>query len=1112
MDSVQIYRILGIEETKDEALIKQAYRAKLVTVNPEDDPEGFKRLRTAYEEACVLAKQKDRAEDEGEEDTTPIGLWIKQVKALYQCFPKRIDPENWVPLLEDELCSDLDTWTEAREALLVYLMDNFRMPSSVFHTIDRYLSLVKDRDELYEKFPKEFVNYLMEQCQGESWLDYHLFEGPDEGDYDGYIRAYFELKDQIDEKKLEGVANRLDELEAFPIRHPYTDVERARFYDLQERYEEAGELFEALSGRYGEDNWILFCHAEHIWNQGDKDRAAIMYQKILAKEPRHYTARIRMAGYALDNGEYEDAKERYASLLGDVNNYPEFLNGLKEANKHLIEQYQKDVTENPDDMEKAFKLGWCYLENERYDECIGFLDTLDPDEDNVCEYHSLKARAYYNANKYPEAAVHFKEWLEAIKRETPKTKEETDQIPLRLAAACSFLCSTYQKLGEKEPENYKTAVEYVDEAYRHEKSIRYLHQKAALLLDIKRYQECVDVCDRVLEEDAQYFPAIVIRQECNYNLRAAQEVIDDFYRALDIYKFYPKMYQFAAQVFFIYHQFDDVMNILKRADEAQVDSRELSYLKGETLWRVAKNDEDRQKALDYLRNVENEWGKEAVEPGELAKLICEEALCLMMMKDYEEALMQINRAISKDTASTYYLYTKADILSRMGKYKEALHLFLVCEKHSPSDDDVLEHIGDCHENMSEHTKALQYYKKALEANPNNRRCNSKIVDIYDDLLDDTERYSYFEEALPYANRQLELTPEAYYYIERGLLFMSVSRWDEAVADFQKAAELEPDNTYAYNNIGSALKNQERIAEAMEALNKAIEVMDGPETPLPYGNLANCYERLGQYDKAVEAYEKDLELFPKRASLYDDLAEVYSIMRQYDKAIAVLLKGRELPTANKHYFSRAIALNYQYKGDIKNAVAYLQEAIKEDKTYGSAYARLGDLCLHEKDQPKMAVKYYKEALDCYEETDTGYYDTCLELMACYWGQGKKSEVTAYFEKAMNALRKNYATLDEYLDSYQYKPSRHFFAGRLFYYMGNLDKAREYFDNMISCNKCRSCSYTRCYEYDIAMGLLEEARGNKKEAIAWYEKSLELDEGGSFQRHRIKKLSEKRLFWK
>ena len=60
MEPIEVFQILGIEQTKDERALKNAYRDKLTVTNPEDDPEGFKRLRMAYEEACRYAAQANR--------------------------------------------------------------------------------------------------------------------------------------------------------------------------------------------------------------------------------------------------------------------------------------------------------------------------------------------------------------------------------------------------------------------------------------------------------------------------------------------------------------------------------------------------------------------------------------------------------------------------------------------------------------------------------------------------------------------------------------------------------------------------------------------------------------------------------------------------------------------------------------------------------------------------------------------------------------------------------------------------------------------------------------------------------------------------------------------
>ena len=80
------FNTLGIEATKEEKEIKKAYREKLHIVNPEDDPNGFKILREAYEEALKYARQK---EDEKEKRLSPVEDFIFRCEQLYKDVYKR---------------------------------------------------------------------------------------------------------------------------------------------------------------------------------------------------------------------------------------------------------------------------------------------------------------------------------------------------------------------------------------------------------------------------------------------------------------------------------------------------------------------------------------------------------------------------------------------------------------------------------------------------------------------------------------------------------------------------------------------------------------------------------------------------------------------------------------------------------------------------------------------------------------------------------------------------------------------------------------------------------------------------------------------------------------
>ena len=66
MDIKVAFHILEIEQTKDEAPIREAYRRLIQVTNPEDDQEGFKRLREAYDTAMEYTRATEEEQEKAE--------------------------------------------------------------------------------------------------------------------------------------------------------------------------------------------------------------------------------------------------------------------------------------------------------------------------------------------------------------------------------------------------------------------------------------------------------------------------------------------------------------------------------------------------------------------------------------------------------------------------------------------------------------------------------------------------------------------------------------------------------------------------------------------------------------------------------------------------------------------------------------------------------------------------------------------------------------------------------------------------------------------------------------------------------------------------------------
>lgn len=189
MDHKQAFHILGTEPSGDEAGIRQAYRKLLAKNNPEDDPEGFKRLRRAYETAMQYARTEKSGQTQ--EAKTETDVWMEQVEAVYRSFSRRMDPACWRELLLADVCQSLADEEEVRTKLFGFLAGHFRLLPDIWRILDEHFLIEEEKAEFEEHLPAEFVRYMLSQIHGEIHFPYEYFEGRDDGDYDTWTAPIF---------------------------------------------------------------------------------------------------------------------------------------------------------------------------------------------------------------------------------------------------------------------------------------------------------------------------------------------------------------------------------------------------------------------------------------------------------------------------------------------------------------------------------------------------------------------------------------------------------------------------------------------------------------------------------------------------------------------------------------------------------------------------------------------------------------------------------------------------------------------------------------------------------------------------------------------------------
>jgi tetratricopeptide (TPR) repeat protein len=90
------------------------------------------------------------------------------------------------------------------------------------------------------------------------------------------------------------------------------------------------------------------------------------------------------------------------------------------------------------------------------------------------------------------------------------------------------------------------------------------------------------------------------------------------------------------------------------------------------------------------------------------------------------------------------------------------------------------------------------------------------------------------------------------YLERGVAQHYLGEDAPALADFDKAIELNPNLARAYSARGSIYRSRGDFKRALEEFNKSINIESNIDA---YYERGQTYESLGEHQKAIDDYDK-----------------------------------------------------------------------------------------------------------------------------------------------------------------------------------------------------------------------------------------------------------------
>ena len=358
--------------------------------------------------------------------------------------------------------------------------------------------------------------------------------------------------------------------------------------------------------------------------------------------------------------------------------------------------------------------------------------------------------------------------------------------------------------------------------------------------------------------------------------------------------------------------------------------------------------------------------------------------------------------------------------------------------------------------IEDYNKALIFFQKSLELNPENAACHYKVAQI---LMLGEE----YEKALVYASKALQLDPNnKYYYLQNAEIFSKQSNFAAAAQVYETMLTRVPDTDshlfdlaaiYVYgNNLDQAINTYDRIeakfGQSREVLfskqriylkqNRLdLAIAEIQEMVIQYPgeaayilNLAELYLTNNREDDAIPYLEQFIKDNPEDARARLLLAEVYKKQGNINLAVEQLIEAFTNPSLELTPKLNVLVEYMKQLPDpiVKSNSILLAESIVSAHPYdGNAHAVNGDLYLNlaniesNSEYQKKALGFYQKALTL-DDSNFNIWQNVLQIEA------ELSE--------MDSLRKH---SEQAIEIFPNQPSLYYYSGFALLSQDNHDEA-------------------------------------------------------------------------
>ncbi|GET31697.1 hypothetical protein PbJCM13498_05600 [Prolixibacter bellariivorans] len=287
-----------------------------------------------------------------------------------------------------------------------------------------------------------------------------------------------------------------------------------------------------------------------------------------------------------------------------------------------------------------------------------------------------------------------------------------------------------------------------------------------------------------------------------------------------------------------------------------------------------------------------------------------QARILLTQGKVEEAKEMLEMVAGIESSNPEILLMLGTCYNFLGDSPKATYYFEEAERFSYEEkDEVLYSIGVAFIQNSEYSRAIPFFEKAHQENPENENVIYDLAFSYDKV---GESYK----CIQFYNKYLDLDPfSEFVWYNLGIAYNRVNDFDRAVEAYDFALALDDNYASALFNKANSLANAEKLDEAIATYEEYLKIDgDSDET---YCYIAECYFHQRKFKESFDYYKKALQLNAYNADAWYGASVVLLVEDKVPESLVFLKKAIKLEEDNADFW-----LTF---GKVNSTLNYYEEA-------------------------------------------------------------------------------------------------------------------------------------------------------------------------------------------